>query len=313
VLHLLLIVPDDEADGVLARLHDTVGVAHVVRHVGAECRPPGVLLTCDVVRESANGLIEWLQDEGIHRRGAITVHDLETAISDAAQAAAEAAPGHAADALVWEEIEAGARDDGTLTVSFVVFMMVASMIATVGLLVDSTVLIVGAMVIGPEYGPLSALCVAATRRRARDGATALRTFLLGRGAAVAAAFVAAGVLRVLDLVPAGPGFADRRLTAFISQPDVLGALVAVLAGVVGMLSLTQARASALVGVFVSVTTIPAAAAIGTATAYGSHRDLVGGLVQLTVNVAGLVLAGTATLLVQARVTGTVPNDRRAGP
>ena len=43
-------------------------------------------------------------------------------------------------------------------------------------------------------------------------------------------------------------------TAFIYQPDVLSFVVAFLAGVAGMLSLTSAKSGALVGVLISVTT-----------------------------------------------------------
>jgi len=39
-------------------------------------------------------------------------------------------------------------------------------------------------------------------------------------------------------------------------------IVAVLAGLVGVVSLTESRANALIGVFISVTTIPAAASVG---------------------------------------------------
>ena len=62
---------------------------------------------------------------------------------------------------------------------------------------------------------------------------------------------------------------DRILTSFISRPDAFAVVVAVLAGVVGMLSLTEGRSGALIGVLVSVTTIPAIGNIGAAAAYGS--------------------------------------------
>ena len=90
-------------------------------------------------------------------------------------------------------------------------------------------------------------------------------------------------------------------------------MVAVLAGIVGMLSLTEARSGALIGVLVSVTTIPAVANIGVATAYAEWSELGGASLQLLINVVGLVVAGIVTLSVQSRMTlqGGEPPKRRA--
>ena len=91
----------------------------------------------------------------------------------------------------------------------------------------------------------------------------------------------------------------------------MAAVVAVLAGVVGMLSLTQARSGALVGVLVSVTTIPAVSNVGVGTAYGEVAEVGGASLQLVINVAGLVVAGILTLAVQSRMTTVRSLRRRA--
>jgi uncharacterized membrane protein len=75
-----------------------------------------------------------------------------------------------------------------------------------------------------------------------------------------------------------------------------------------MLSLTEGRSSTLVGVVVSVTTIPAAANIGLAAALGEWDDMRGAAVQLFVNVMAILVAGVTTLVVQDRLT-----SRRARP
>lgn len=68
-----------------------------------------------------------------------------------------------------------------------------------------------------------------------------------------------------------------------------------------MLSLTSAKSGALVGVLISVTTIPAAAAIGVAAAFGDWSDWRGAIAQLAINLGAIVIAGVATLLLQNRV------------
>ena len=296
-----MIVAANLAPLIVERLRANSGVAHVVHLPDATCSPPGHLVLCDVAREAANDVVEWLQREGVHRGGAITVEALEAVVSDAAATAEAAAPGHGGDALIWEELESRARAECRLTASFVILISIAAMIAGVGILLDAPILIVGAMVVGPEYGPLSAASIALTRRRWSGAAHASATLGFGLAAAGLASLVATIAFRATRLAPERYDLSDRDLTAFISHPDGMAAVVAILAGIAGMLALTEARSGSLIGVLVSVTTIPAVANMGVATAYGEWTEVVGSVVQLGVNVAGLVLAGVVTLAVQSRL------------
>jgi hypothetical protein len=65
-----------------------------------------------------------------------------------------------------------------------------------------------------------------------------------------------------------------------------------------MLSLSTAKSGAIIGVLISVTTIPAAANIGVAAAYGDGDSWAGSLAQLSINLGAILLAGTATLWIQ---------------
>lgn len=302
MVHLRLIVPAHLAPDVFAHLAAHRGVAHVVDVGDVQASPAGRLILCDVAREAANDVVEWLQGQEVHRLGAIVVATVDTVVSDAAAEAEEAAPGQAGDALVWEELEARMRAESTVTGSFLVLMAIAAVIAGVGILLDAPILIVGAMVVGPEYGPLAAICVAAVQRRARPAVRAATTLGLGLAVAAGSSLLASLAFRATGLGPDSYDLTDRQLTAFISHPDGMAVVVAVLAGIVGMLSLTEGRSGALVGVLVSVTTIPAVANVGVATAYGEWAEVGGAALQLTLNLVGLTVAGVATLAVQARLT-----------
>ena len=129
------------------------------------------------------------------------------------------------------------------------------------------------MVVGPDYGPLAALCVGVVRRRADEIGRVVRCLVAGLVVAALAALVAAALFRATGLVPGRYEPETRDLTSFIAHPDALGACVAVLAGVIGMLSLTQDRHGALIGVLVSVTTIPALGNMGLASVYGSWPEV----------------------------------------
>jgi hypothetical protein len=80
---------------------------------------------------------------------------------------------------------------------------------------------------------------------------------VGVVAAAGTAFVGTLLLRLTAAAPDAYDIGDRLLTAVISRPDALAAVVSVFAGVIGMLSLTEGRSDALIGVLVSMTTIPA--------------------------------------------------------
>ena len=300
MIHLRVVAPRRCADRALELLENSRAVVNVVRLRDAAHKPDGDLILCDVAREDASVVLSDLRELGIHHDGSIAIEEIDTALADAFEAAERAAPGQPSDAVVWEEVEARTSEKAELSVSFLAFMCVATVIAAVGLLTDNPVLIVGSMVVGPEFGPLAGVCVALIHRRgplARRSAAALG---VGFPLAIAAAFLASIAFREIGLAPADFATADHPLTDFVAQPDAFSFVVAYLAGTAGVLSLTSAKSSALIGVLISVTTIPAAANVGLASAYGDWGDAGGALAQLTLNLGAIVLAGIATLYVQRR-------------
>ena len=296
MVHLRLVVPPALVDSVLGVLRGTESVYGIVHLRGVAERPAGDLVTCEVAREDASVVIDDLCTLGLDEVGTIVVESVDTAVSAAARHAEEVAAGSAADAVVWEEVEARTSEGTELSASFVAFMVVATLIAGVGIITDSIILIIGAMVVGPEFGPLAALCVALVQRRldlARRSGVALA---VGFPVAILATFVGTGFFRFVGQAP--DDARDHPETLFISDPTWFSVVVAVLAGVAGMLSLTTAKSGALVGVLISVTTIPAAANVGVAAAYAEWREVAGAGGQLLINLVSIVAAGVATLAVQ---------------
>ncbi|HEY6532606.1 MAG TPA: hypothetical protein VIY72_09890, partial [Acidimicrobiales bacterium] len=129
MLHLRLIVPADRTDEVVRVLCADPAVALVTRERSAAIQPPGDVITADVAREASDRVIARLRQLGVHRDGAITLESVDTSLSDAVMRAEAAAPGDPSDALVWEEVEARAREDATLTPSYLVLMAIAGLIA----------------------------------------------------------------------------------------------------------------------------------------------------------------------------------------
>jgi uncharacterized hydrophobic protein (TIGR00271 family) len=298
MLHLRLIVPADLAEDVLEFLRGDAAVTNVVVLRGAAQEPAGDVLLCDVAREGASAVLETLRELGVDKRGSIAVENVDISLSEAARQAAKAAPGHHSDAVVWEEVEARTHEETTLSVSYLVFMTVATMIAGIGVLLDQPILIVGAMVVGPEFGPLAGLCVALVQRRAQVALRSSTALLVGFPVGMLGTVLLTWLMTWWGLFDRGFLTRDRPLTEFIWQPDALSWIVAFLAGVAGMLSLTSAKSGALVGVLISVTTVPAAANVAVAIAYGVWDEASGSAVQLVLNVSAIIVAGTLTLLIQ---------------
>ena len=175
---------------------------------------------------------------------------------------------------------------------------VAVLIGAVGVLTDSPVLIVGAMVVGPDYGPIAGVTLNLHRHRLDRCIDALTTMLIGFGTSILLAAALAAVVRAIGAVPDGYVDGVRPLTSFVARPDGWSVVVAVLAGIAGTLALTEAKAGALVGVLISVTTVPAAANLGVAVALGRFGEGAGAAVQLSLNVVVMVVTGVAVLRVQ---------------
>lgn len=298
MLHLRLIVPGDRSDEVCSVLGDAQAVTNVVRVAGAAVQPPGDLVQCDVAREAASDLLQRLRDLGLERDGSIAVEEVDVSLSQVADRAEEQAPGLGSDAVVWEEVEARTMEESSLSVTYLAFSCVSMMIAGCGVLLDQPILIVGAMVVGPEFGPLAGLCVALVQRRAVEARQSLVALVVGFPVGILVTMGFTWLMTLLGLLDRSMLTADRPLTGFIFHPDGLSFVVAFLAGVAGTLSLTSAKSGALVGVLISVTTVPAAANVAVATAYGVWSEASGSAVQLALNLGGIVAAGVLTLLAQ---------------
>jgi len=294
-------VPEEAAARVLQTLDRSPAVVNIVRVPGASVKPPGDLVLCDVAREETSVIVDQLCELGLDRDGSISVDTVETTISAAAHRAALAAAGSPADAVIWEEVEARTSESAELSFSFLAFMVLATLIAAVGILTDSQILIIGAMVIGPEFGPVAGLSVALVARRGEFALRSAIALAVGFPLAIATVVLVVLVLRAAGPAPDEIAAHERPATFFISHPNTFSVLVALFAGVAGMLSLTTAKSGALTGVLISVTTIPAAANVGVAAAYADWSELGGALAQLGLNLACLILAGTATLTVQRQL------------
>ena len=301
MLHLRIVSPHGSTPEVLEVLEGTDSVCNLIVLEAAARRPPGDVLLCDVPREDASVVLADLRSLGIHHEGSVAVETIETELSDGMERAVQSARGAEADAVVWEEVTKRTSESSELSVSFALFMLLAGLLAAVGILLDSPVLIVGAMVVGPEFGPIAGICVAGLQRRGDMAARSAMALGVGFPLAIVSVVVAVLIFKAAGLIEADFETHEHEFAEFISSPDFFSFFVAFCAGIVGMLSLTTAKSAALVGVFISITTVPAAANAGIAAAYGDWSTVFGSLGQLVVNLAAIIIAGLLTLVVERRM------------
>lgn len=298
MIHFRIVCPPDRTDELLSSLMVDQAVINIVRMAGAARRPDGDLVQFDAAPESGNRVVDLLRSLAIDDHGSISIERIDTSLSDAARRAELHAPGHSTEAVIWEDVEARSRDDSGTSPSFLALMMISALIAAIGILTDSPILIVGAMVVGPEYGPISSIAVGIYRRRPARIRRGLRSLAWGLAAALAAVTVLALIVHGFGWTTDAYLSGERPLTSFISAPDGYAVVVAVLAGIAGALSLTQLRSGTLVGVLVSVTTIPAAANIPVALVHDRPGEAGGAALQLVLNIGLLCLVGAGTLALE---------------
>lgn len=301
MIHLRIVAPIDRSERVLELLEGSESTCNLVYLPAAARKPAGDVILCDVAREDASVLIDDLRELQLPRDGSISVEPIETQLSAGAERAELAAAGAPSDAVVWEQVESRTSESIELGATFLAFMVLACLIASVGIYLGSPILIVGAMVVGPEFGPIAGFCVALVNRRLEVAWRSILALAVGFPVGITAAFLFTLLARATGLIDDNLDATRHVLTDFISHPDAFSFIVAAFAGIAGVLSLTSTKSGALVGVLISVTTIPAAANIGVAAAFTDWSDWRGAMAQLALNLSAIVLAGVATLWLQRQL------------
>ena len=298
LVHLRLTVPTGLSDDVIALLEDEHRSANLTVTVGASRSPEGDLVECDVARELVGEVLDRLQALGLHKAGGIVITTPTATPFAAARRLERSAPGDPDDAVIWESVIEQCYAASRPTVSFHVFLVLATLLAAIAVITDSSVLVIGAMVVGPEFGTVAAIATGLVFGRAGLTWRALRLLVLSFAIAIAVVALLALVASLTGLVSTDMVTRPRPQTGFIWHPDRWSFIVALIAGAAGVLALTTARANAMVGVFISVTTVPAAGNLALALGTWAPSEMRGSIAQLGVNIAGMVLAGIVVLVLQ---------------
>ena len=302
MLHVRVVSPAAQTVALASVLAVEPGISSLIVAPGAASRPAGDSITFDLSDVAANQVFALLRERGLDAEGTVSVQRVAAALTSNGHSDTGSGLGalRREVAPVWELVEAGIHGGETYALGFYLLLAIAGLIGAVGILTNSLILIVGAMVVGPEYSAIIAVALGISdrqRRPVRDGLLALAWGFL---ATVLITFLFGLVIRAAGLTPDSFLAGVRPVASLINSPDWFSVIVAILAGIVGVVSLTESRANALIGVFISVTTIPAAASIGVSVAYQEWQHAWGSLLQLLLNVFLLIAVGAVGLRIQHR-------------
>ena len=300
MLQLRAYVPPEGAESVQQQLAAIAGVRHVI--VGGRTAGNLTQVTGELDVDVADDVLDLLQHSGLDADDVVL---WRTASIEPLgwRRRQRASPG---DTAVWAEFTGRAAEHARTALLYLLFMGAAGVVAGVGVLDGSSILVVGAMALSPDLLPISATAVGLVERRWMLAGRATFTLCIGLGAAALSAAATTAVLRVVGRIDDDLVLDDSVLGPSLTEVGPGAVLVALAAGMAGMLAVETA-ASAAVGVAISVTTIPAAAYIGCAIGLGNAEGGRGALEVLTTNVVCIVTGSTLTLMVQRH------RRRAAGP
>ena len=299
--HLRVATPYELTDAVVGLLSDDPAVSSLAGLRNASLKPAGDVVLADIAREAVNEVVDALRALGVPKVGTIHIEPVTTWLSNSGLEAEQRTPGSSADAVVWAEVTQRAYEESELNWTYLSFMTLATLLASIAIVLDSQILTIGAMVLGPEFVPIAAIGLALVRGRTALLSLAARTLVTGFAAAIAVTTSAALAARALGWITVEDITGPRPGTAFIYTPDQWSFVVAVIAAAAGVLSLTSAKVGGLSGVFISVTTVPAAGNVALGIAFGAGPEIWGSGLQLLVNVVGMAVAGWLTLTLQRLV------------
>lgn len=294
MLHIRVVSPPGVTGHLVDDLSADAGVLNLLVLRGVALSG-GDAVQFDVQDGSANSILQQLQRFGLHRDGSISIVTVDAAIVAAPQQPGWRRTFHGDRSPVWDVVEARIAADASYAPSFFALLVFAGLIGACGILTNSQILIVGAMVVGPEYSAIISVALGIERRNWPAVRSGLIALLAGFALAIGVTLIFALCIRGLGKAPEAYLHGIRPVSDLINSPNLYSVVVAVVAGIVGVVSLTLARAGALIGVFISITTIPAAADIAVSIAFDSWREARGSTVQLLLNVGLLIVVGAVAL------------------
>lgn len=180
---------------------------------------------------------------------------------------------------------------GRMSSKFWILLLLAAVIATAGVIADSTATVIGAMIVAPLMTPILGTALAVVLA---DRSHVLRSVLLVLGGALVV--IAIGFLLGLLGAPLD-GFATNGQVEGRIHPKLIDLIAALATGLVGAFALVRSDISdTLPGVAIAISLVPPLAVVGLLLSVQRYSDAAGAALLFGTNVAAIIATGAAVFL-----------------
>lgn len=192
-----------------------------------------------------------------------------------------------ADALYFEPPDLIRKEVGFWTL-----LVLSEVIATLGVLADSTAVVIGAMLVAPLMTPIMGVSAAIVSGWLKRVTTSFLTVVGGVIVAISVAWIVA--VWAPHLVPIA---SNSQITSRVS-PTMLDLMVAIAAGAAGAYTLVDRRvSSSIAGVAIAVALIPPLGVVGVTLQTGRYDDAAGAFLLFLTNLVAIILAASIVFLI----------------
>ena len=251
------------------------------------------VLYISIPEEEVEAVLDDLYEAGLGSNDHVVLIDTEVDIFGRAEGASTGKGGYARIAAA--ELEGKTEDLIPDLQTFATMMLLSTIVATTGVLLNSPAVVVGSMVLAPLFGPAVSTSVGTVIDKPSLFWRGIRLQIIGVILAVVGATVFAWLMKSAYLLPSGFVLTAAPQIVTRLSPDILSLVVALVAGVAGVISIATASGRALVGVMMAAALLPPAAIVGVGIAWGSFGVALHSGVLLAVNMLAINLTGLVTL------------------
>ncbi|EMA48869.1 MULTISPECIES: TIGR00341 family protein [Halococcus] len=285
-----VLVPKGTREAILGEL-DEEGVDYAVWEETGRGEFEAVV-SFPIPRSGVEPVLDRLRAAGVEEDAYTIVQSTETVVSRRIGALRER---YTDLRISRDELVARAADLAPETSTYAAFLVLSTVIAAMGLLLDSAATIIGAMVIAPLMGPAISASVGTV---VDEPDLARRGIVLQVGGlvlAVACAAVLGTILKTTVLVPPGLDITEVPQIAERTHPNFLSLFLALGSGIAASISIIRGAGSALIGVAIAVALVPPAATAGLGIAWGVPLVFVTASTLVLVNLLAINLSALVML------------------
>ena len=187
--------------------------------------------------------------------------------------------------IIYQEVKEGSEPG----LRFYILVAVSTLIAALGLITNSTAVVIGAMLVAPLMTPIFGMTLALIRGNAELMGRSVRAEVAGVMASVCMGFILGYLSPIME---ATPEMLSR------TQPNLFDLLVAVLAGFAGSYAMVDEKISpALPGVAIATAIVPPLANCGLCFSLGAYEGAIGSFLLFFANFLSILLVASVTFTV----------------